>query len=361
MDNRMLIFRPLFDPSSSTWTYLLGDRASGEALLIDPVFEHLRRDETLIRELGLSLKWTLETHVHADHVTGAWLLRQRLGSRIALSVDGGAHGADRLLNDGERVTFGARHLEVRATPGHTNGCLSYVLDDCTRVFTGDCLLIRGCGRTDFQQGSTSALYRSVHLKLFTLPGSCLVYPGHDYNGMGVSSIEEERRFNPRLGGEVGEEDFAGFMQNLGLPHPKKMDLAVPANLRCGQPAGDFELPPDPNWARLHFSIAGLWEIEPHDLAEIAHTVQVLDVREPEEFAHGLGHIQGATLLPLGQLASRLDELSRERPIVTVCRSGARSARAAAMLVKAGFDEVANLSGGMLRWRAEGGAVQGAGE
>ncbi len=357
----MLIFRPLFDLSSSTWTYLLGDRASGEAVLIDPVFEQLRRDETLIRELGLTLKWTLETHVHADHVTGAWLLRQRLGSRIALSVDGGARGADRLLNDGERVGFGARHLEVRATPGHTSGCLSYVLDDQSRVFSGDCLLIRGCGRTDFQQGDTAALYRSVHLKLFTLPGACLVHPGHDYNGMGVSSIEEERRFNPRLGGEVGEADFAGFMQHLGLPHPKKMDLAVPANLRCGQPAGDIELPPDPAWARLHFSIGGLWEIAPHDLTEIAHRVQVLDVREPEEFEHGLGHIQGALLLPLGQLASRLEALSHERPIVTVCRSGARSARAAAMLVKAGFNDVANLSGGMLRWRAEGGAVQAAGE
>ncbi len=357
----MLIFRPLFDPSSSTWSYLLGDRASNEAVLIDPVFEQLRRDETLIRELGLTLKWTLETHVHADHVTGAWLLRQRLGSRIALSVDGGAHGADRLLRDGEHVSFGARYLEVRSTPGHTNGCLSYVLDDQTRVFTGDCLLIRGCGRTDFQQGDTAALYRSVHLKLFTLPGGCLVYPGHDYNGMGVSSIDEERRFNPRLGGEVAEADFAGFMENLGLPHPKKMDLAVPANLRCGQPAGDFELPPDPTWARLHFSIGGLWEIAPHDLAEVAHRVQVLDVREPEEFAHGLGHIQGSMLLPLGQLASRLDELPGDRPIVTVCRSGARSARAAAMLAKAGFADVANLSGGVLRWRAEGGAVVEAGE
>jgi sulfur dioxygenase len=357
----MLIFRPLFDPSSSTWSYLLGDPASAEAVLIDPVFEQLRRDCTLIRELGLTLKWTLETHVHADHVTGAWLLRQRLGSGIALSVEGGAHGADRLLRHGDRVTFGARYLEVRATPGHTDGCLSYVLDDCTRVFTGDCLLIRGCGRTDFQQGDTAALYRSVHLQLFTLPGSCLVYPGHDYNGMGVSSIEEERRFNPRLGGEVAEADFAGFMQHLGLPHPKKMDLAVPANLRCGQPAGDIELPADPQWAHLNFSIAGLWEIAPHALAEIVDRVQVLDVRESEEFSHGLGHIQGALLVPLGQLQARLGELSRERPVVTVCRSGARSARAAAMLTKAGFADVANLSGGMLRWRAEGGAVQGAGE
>jgi glyoxylase-like metal-dependent hydrolase (beta-lactamase superfamily II)/rhodanese-related sulfurtransferase len=357
----MLIFRPLFDPSSSTWTYLLGDRGSGETVLIDPVFEQLRRDCTLIRELGLTLKWTLDTHVHADHVTGAWLLRQRLGSRIALSVDGGAHGADRLLKHGDRVAFGNRHLEVRATPGHTEGCLSYVLDDQSRVFTGDCLLIRGCGRTDFQQGDTAALYRSVHLQLFTLPGGCLVHPGHDYNGMGVSSVEEERRFNPRLGGEVAEADFAGFMQHLGLPHPKKMDLAVPANLRCGRPQGDFDVPADPQWAHLNFSIAGLWEIAPHALAEIAARVQVLDVRESEEFGHGLGHIQGALLIPLGQLEARLGELSRERPVVTVCRSGARSARAAAMLAKAGFQDVANLGGGMLRWRAEGGAAQGAGE
>jgi rhodanese-related sulfurtransferase len=236
-----------------------------------------------------------------------------------------------------------------------------VLDDQSRVFTGDCLLIRGCGRTDFQQGDTAALYRSVHLQLFTLPGGCLVYPGHDYNGMGVSSIEEERRCNPRLGGEVGEVDFAGFMRHLGLPHPKKMDLAVPANLRCGQPSDDIQLPADPTWAHLNFSIGGLWEITPHTLAEITHRVQVLDVREAEEFRHGLGHIQGALLLPLDQLESRLNELSRERPVVAVCRSGARSARATAMLAKAGFTEVANLSGGMLRWRAEGCPVQEAGE
>jgi len=357
----MLIFRPLFDPSSSTWTYLLGDRDSGEAVLIDPVFEQLRRDETLIRELGLTLKWTLETHVHADHVTGAWLLRQRLGSRIALSVDGGASGADRLLQHGDKVAFGSRHLQVRATPGHTNGCMSYVLDDESRVFTGDCLLIRGCGRTDFQQGSTASLYRSVHMQLFTLPADCLVYPGHDYNGLGVSSIGEERRFNPRLGGDVSEADFAGFMHHLGLPHPKKMDQAVPANLRCGRPEGDVQPPSDPKWAHLSFSIAGLWEIQPHALAELGSRVQVVDVREPEEFAHGLGHIEGALLVPLGELEARQAELPRDRPIVTVCRSGARSARAAAMLGKAGFADVANLRGGMLRWRAEGLPALGAGE
>jgi len=357
----MLIFRPLFDPASSTWSYLLGDTASAEAVLIDPVFEQLRRDQTLITELGLQLKWTLETHVHADHVTAAWLLRQRLGSRIALSVDGGASGADRLLRHGDHVAFGARHLQVRATPGHTDGCLSYVLDDESRVFSGDCLLIRGCGRTDFQQGSAAALYRSVHMQLFTLPGSCLVYPAHVNNGMGVSSIDEERRFNPRLGGDVAEADFAGFMQHLGLPHPKKMDLAVPANQRCGRPEGEVLPPTDPAWAPLSWTIAGLWEITPHALGEVLAKVQLLDVREPAEFAQGLGHIDGALLLPLGQLEQRLGELPRARPIVAVCRSGARSARAAAMLGKAGFADVANLRGGMLRWRAEGGAVVDAGE
>jgi rhodanese-related sulfurtransferase len=194
-----------------------------------------------------------------------------------------------------------------------------------------------------------------------LPGDCLVHPGHDYNGMGVSSIDEERRFNPRLGGDVAEADFAGFMQHLNLPHPKQMDRAVPANLRCGRPEGDVLPPADPQWAHLNFSIAGLWEIAPHALAEVMHRVQVVDVRESEEFGHGLGHIEGALLVPLGDLEARLGELPRDKPIVTVCRSGARSARAAAMLGKAGFADVANLSGGMLRWRAEGHAAQGAGE
>ncbi|MEO7850672.1 MAG: rhodanese-like domain-containing protein, partial [Rubrivivax sp.] len=276
-------------------------------------------------------------------------------------ADSGASGADRLLRHGERVGFGARHLQVRATPGHTAGCLSYVLDDESRVFTGDCLMIRGCGRTDFQQGDAAALYRSVHAQLFSLPGSCAVYPAHDYNGLAVSSVEEERRCNPRLGGEVGEGDFTGFMNHLGLPHPKKMEIAVPANLHCGQPEGDAVPPADPQWAKLNFSFAGLWEITPHALAEVAAKVQIVDVREPDEFAHGLGHIDGALLLPLGELQQRSGELPQDKPLVVVCRSGARSARATAMLGKAGFADVANLSGGMLRWRAEGGAVKGAGE
>ena len=141
-----MIFRQLFDPQSSTYTYLLADRATRDAVLIDPVFEHARRDGALIEELGLKLGYTLETHVHADHVTGAWLLKRRFGSLIAAAKDGGSEGADRYLSDGDRVAFGKRALEVRATPGHTGGCVTYVLDDLSMAFTGDALLIRGCGQ-----------------------------------------------------------------------------------------------------------------------------------------------------------------------------------------------------------------------
>ena len=165
----MLVLRQLFDPTSSTYTYLLGCSVSGEAVLIDPVFEQARRDAALINELGLRLQWTLETHVHADHVTGAWLLNQKLGSRIALAAASGATGADQLLADGDRLAFGRRSLEVRATPGHTNGCITYVLDDESMAFTGDCILIRGSGRTDFQQGDPRALYRSVRSRISRWP------------------------------------------------------------------------------------------------------------------------------------------------------------------------------------------------
>ncbi len=231
----MLIFRQLFDAQSSTYTYLLGDSDGGEAILIDPVFEQVRRDAALAHELNLRFLWTLETHVHADHVTGAWLMKQRAGSRIALSAHSGAAGADRLLKHGERIAFGRRHVEVRATPGHTNGCVTYVLDDMSRAFTGDCLLIRGSGRTDFQQGDPRRMFQSVREQIFALPAACLLYPGHDYRGVTVTSVEEERRFNPRLGGDIGVDDFAGYMHNLGLPHPKQIDVAVPANLQCGSP------------------------------------------------------------------------------------------------------------------------------
>ncbi|WP_018991088.1 MBL fold metallo-hydrolase [Aromatoleum toluclasticum] len=354
----MLIFRQLFDAPSSTYTYLLGDGLSGDALLIDPVFEQVRRDAALLHELHLNLRWTLETHVHADHVTGAWLLRQRTGSRIALSCHSGAQGADRLLEHGDRVAFGGRHLVVRATPGHTSGCLTYVLDDQSMAFTGDCLLIRGCGRTDFQQGDAGAMYRSVHEQIFSLPGRCLLYPAHDYRGLTVTSVDEERKWNPRIGGDSSMDDFAGYMKHLGLPHPKKIDVAVPANLNCGRPEEGLAEAGDPAWAPLTFTFGGIWEIQPHALEEAGTTVQVIDVRQPDEFDGALGHIGGARLIPLDQLAVRSGEIDTARPVVTVCRSGARSAQAVVMLQRAGFGEVANLAGGMLRWRAEGCHVEG---
>ncbi|MGH7091740.1 MAG: MBL fold metallo-hydrolase, partial [Stellaceae bacterium] len=344
----MLVFRQLFDPPSSTYTYLIGDEKSGEAVVIDPVFEQVRRDAALIGELGLRLIYALETHVHADHVTGAFLLKERTGCRIALSADSGAEGADRYLVEDDVVGFGGRNLGVRRTPGHTGGCLTYVLDDRSMAFTGDCLMVRGSGRTDFQQGDPHAMYRSVHQKIFTLPDSCLLYPAHDYRGLTVTSVREERRFNPRLGGETGEGDFTGYMKNLRLAHPKKIDVAVPANLKCGRPETAIDPAADPQWAPLRYSFAGIWEIDPHGLEEHAQEVQILDVREPDEFTGPLGHIRGAVLIPLGALVERAAELARDRPVVAVCRAGSRSAQATVILRETGFADVANLSGGMLR-------------
>ena len=354
----MLIFRQLFDPQSSTYTYLLADGRAKEAVLIDPVFELAPRDAALLVELGQKLVWTLDTHIHADHVTGAWMMKRKFGSRIALSADSGAEGADRYLAHGDRVPFGSRHLVVRATPGHTRSCVTYVLDDESMAFTGDCLLIRGSGRTDFQQGDAHALYRSVRARIFSLPDTCLLYPAHDYRGLTVSSVAEEKKFNPRLGGEVGENDYVGYMKNLDLPHPKKIDEAVPANLRCGQPGNEAKVPEEPTWAPLRFTFGGVWEVDPHWLEENLANVQIVDVRELAEFVGPLGHIRGATLVPLSELAARAKELPKSKPIVAVCRAGSRSAHATAILQKAGLVDVANLPGGMLRWRAEGHAVEG---
>jgi sulfur dioxygenase len=348
-----MIFRQLFDPASSTYTYLLGDAESGEALLIDCVYEQVPRDLALVQELGLRLLATLDTHVHADHVTGAWRMRQCSGSLIALAEAVDAEGVNRSLRHGDRVTFGQCHLNVRATPGHTGGCLTYVLDDESMAFTGDSLLIRGCGRTDFQGGSPEQLFASVREQILTLPDDCLLYPAHDYRGITVTSVAEERRFNPRLGGDVDLGDFAGYMNNLNLPHPKLMAVAVPANLRCGRPDGEAPAGETPDWAPLTLRFSGVWEIEPMTLLEHAAALQIVDVREAPEFIDRLGHLPDAKLVPLSQLTNRLGELDPERPVVAVCRSGVRSAQASVLLTKAGFGKVANLAGGMLRWKAEG--------
>ena len=356
----MLIFRQLFDPQSSTYTYLLADGKTLDGVIIDSVWEQVPRDGALIRELGVKLLYAIETHVHADHVTGASLLKREFGCKVALSAESGAEGADDYLKDCDRIAFGRRWLEVRATPGHTSGCLTFVLDDETRAFTGDCLLIRGTGRTDFQQGDPRKLYRSVHSRIFSLPETCLLYPAHDYRGLASTSVGEERKFNPRLGGQLAEDDYVGHMRNLGLPHPKQIDVAVPANLKCGKPEG--KAPAEtPDWAPLTLTFAGIWEVAPQWLEENTRAVEILDVREPHEFTGPLGHIPGARLIPLGALAERAAELPKDKPIVAVCRAGGRSALATVMLKKAGFPRVANLAGGMLRWRTQRFAVEDASE
>lgn len=346
-----LIFRQLLDPRSSTYTYLLADPGTRQAVLIDPVFEQARRDAALVRELGLGLLCTLDTHVHADHITGAWLLKRALGSRIGVARSAGARGMDIAIEDGQRLAFGARSLEARATPGHTNGCLTFVLDDQSMAFTGDALLIRGAGRTDFQGGSAPALYRSITTRIFTLPDTCLIYPAHDYRGLTCSSVAEERAHNPRIGHGSSERDFVGYMENLGLPHPKQIDVAVPANLECGHTALADTLG-TPDWAPLRYTYAGINEIDPDWVADHAPQLRILDVREPGEFNGALGHIPGALLIPLGQLQERAATLAKDQPTVLVCRSGARSAQAVTLLEKAGFTRVANLAGGMLGWNGQ---------
>lgn len=229
-----MLFRQLFERDSSTYSYLLADADSREAVLIDPVRETADRDVTLIRELGLTLLATLDTHVHADHVTGASILRERLGSAVVYPASSGVTGADRLLADGEVFRFGRHGLEARFTPGHTDGCTTYVLDGGVMAFTGDALLIRGCGRTDFQQGSALRLHASVNERIFTLPDDCAIWPAHDYQGRTMTTVGEEKALNPRLGGGRSAEVFAGIMAGLKLSYPKQIDVAVPANLKAGQ-------------------------------------------------------------------------------------------------------------------------------
>ncbi len=228
-----VIFRQLLDPETSTYTYLLADEGSREAVLIDGVLEQLERDVALLRELELELTHTLETHVHADHVTSSGHLREKLGSRVAVAAAGGVANADVELRDGDVVTFGGHALEVLSTPGHTDGCVTYHCREAGMAFTGDALLIRGCGRTDFQQGDAAMLFRSVRERIFALPAETLLYPGHDYKGRTVTTVAEEKRWNPRLALERSESEFTDIMKGLRLAHPKRIDVAVPANLRSG--------------------------------------------------------------------------------------------------------------------------------
>jgi sulfur dioxygenase len=226
-----MIFRQLFEPDSSTYTYLLGCPETGRAVLIDPVLETAERDLDAVRALGLTLAWTVETHIHADHVTAAARLRALSGCKIAVPAAEEIAGADAHLSELQGLEIGAIALKPLYTPGHTDHHHCYLAGG--RVFTGDALLIDGCGRTDFQGGCAATLYRSVRDKIFTLPDETLVYPAHDYRGREFSSVGRERAGNPRLGGALTEQEFVAIMAALDLPYPKKIDVAVPANRLCG--------------------------------------------------------------------------------------------------------------------------------
>jgi sulfur dioxygenase len=351
-----LLFRQLFDAETGTFTYLLVDGPSGQGVLIDPVFEQHSRDLSLIQELGLALVACLDTHAHADHVTGSWLMHQATGCAIGLAAAARADNVTLPLRHGDRVSFGSRHLDVRATPGHTDGCLTYVLDDQCMAFTGDALLVRGCGRCDFQQGNAATLYRSITEQILALPEQCLLYPGHDYTGRMVSSVAEERRYNTRLGGQATERDFVGFMDNMKLPHPHRIAQALPANLRSGRPREDQAIAPA--WAPVQRSFAGLPELSPDWVAEHRHALTLLDVRSTEEFNGPDGRVPESLLIPLPELEQRLNEITPERPVVVLCHSGSRSALATQQLQKAGFSQVANLRGGLRRWSDEGYPLEG---
>jgi sulfur dioxygenase len=235
-----MLFRQLFDPESSTYTYLIAEPATKEAILVDPVIEQVDRDLKLLKELGLTLRYCLETHIHADHITGTGKLRAETSCLGIVPENAHATCADRYIQDNEILELGTIQIKAIATPGHTDSHMAYLVDSLSeaapeklRVLTGDALFIRGCGRTDFQSGDAGTLYDSVTQRLFTLPDITLVYPAHDYRGHTISTVGEEKRWNPRFANR-SRESFIELMQNLNLPDPKKMMEAVPANERCGK-------------------------------------------------------------------------------------------------------------------------------
>lgn len=344
---RTMLFQQLFDLQSSTYSYLLADFETREAVLIDPVLEQSARDVQIIRELGLKLLMTLETHVHADHVTASGLLRTQLGAHSVFSAHAEVGCADRKVVDGEAIHFGRHALEVRATPGHTRCSISFVEHAQRRVFTGDALLIRGCGRTDFQHGDAGQLYDAIHDQLFSLPDDYAVYPGHDYKGRTVSSIGEETQLNPRLGGGKTRADFIETMNSLELPRPKLIDVAVPANQKCGFEQLEGE---GLGWAPLARTPDGIPEVGVEWVQAHRGGFDVVDVREPHELSGDLGRLKDIRSVPQDRLAEASTPWDRDRAIVVVCRSGGRSGRAAKLLEDQGFRRVASMAGGMLRWR-----------
>jgi sulfur dioxygenase len=344
----------LFDATSSSYTYLVFDPATREAVIIDPVDEQLARDLAVLREHDLKLVWTLETHAHADHITSAGLLAEHAGARTAAPQGCGIGTAAMQLKDGDELRFGAEHITARHTPGHTAGSMSYLWRD--HVFTGDTLLINGCGRTDFQSGSAAALYRSLTEVLFALPDATTVWPGHDYNGRSHSTIGAEKRSNARVAGKTLAE-FKAIMDELHLPQPKRLNEAVPANLSsglrhdAGAPGGPLD--PPANQARPAEGYAG--DVTPQLAFEWWQRGEavLVDVRSDAE-REWVGFIPGAIPLAWKQwpgmaLNAGFDEGVKQavapgKKAVLLCRSGVRSIAAARRATELGIDAYNILEG-----------------
>jgi glyoxylase-like metal-dependent hydrolase (beta-lactamase superfamily II)/rhodanese-related sulfurtransferase len=333
----------LFEKESSTYTYILFDTETKEAAIIDSVLETMERDYKWLQELDAKLKYILDTHVHADHITSAAKLRELTGAKTAISSHAGVACVDVPLKDGMELQVGAYKIEVMETPGHTDGCMSYYVDG--KVFTGDALLIHGCGRTDFQQGSPERLYDSIMNKLYKLPDETILYPGHDYRGFTSSTIGLEKKYNARIRHDTKLESFVKTMKELKLADPKKIHEAVPANLLCGWPQSKYVLTPQ--------VVDGIPEVSVHQVHEHMKDVTLIDVRTPQEFNNEYGHIPGAKLVTLGpELVDYLQKEDKEKEIVFICRSGGRSGQATAMALQMGFKHVVNMTGGMITWNLQ---------
>lgn len=343
-----MIFRQLFDSVSSTYSYLLASRHGGEALIIDPVLERTDRYLQLIRELDLKLVKAVDTHLHADHITALGALRDHTACITVMGEQSGVDCVSMRVSDGERLTIEGLSMEVIYTPGHTDDSYSFRMED--RVFTGDTLLIRGTGRTDFQNGDPRAQYESIFNRLLRLPDETLVYPAHDYKGDTVSTIGEERAWNPRLQVKSVDE-YERLMRGLNLPNPKMMDVAVPANMRQGLAQDRVAAK---GWAMLPEALAG--RAMPEDLV-------LVDLREAgERSRHGM--IAGAVHVAYPELRESigagglLHELARAsgRRILFYCAYGERSAMAVQAAQDAGISGACHLQGGLTAWKAAGGAV-----
>ena len=347
-----MIFRQLFDSVSSTYTYLIASRSGGEALIIDPVLEKVDRYIQLLSELDLKLVKAVDTHVHADHITGLGALRDRTRCITVMGESSGVDVVSMRVAEGDRISIEGLALEVLYTPGHTDDSYSFLLPD--RVFTGDTLLIRGTGRTDFQNGDAAAQYDSIFNKLLKLPEDTLVYPAHDYKGDTVSTIAEEKTYNPRLQVK-SQAEYIDIMNNLNLANPKMMDVAVPANLKIGLSQDDIKAR---GWALL-------CEQAQQTLQNDENTL-VVDLRDSDErqrhgvLAHSI-HVPYPELERDIKSGGVLCELAKATPkrLVFYCAYGERSAMAVQIAQEQGFEQACHLHGGLAAWKKAGGAVAAA--